>query len=232
MSSVPERAYQVCLEGNIGAGKSTILTYYDQVKGVDVLPETLQLWRTLPIPGPTTTHNLLESFYQDPDRHTFAFQSYVMLTKVAQHLAASPSPVKLLERGLHSVFFIFSEALRANGHFGTVDYAVHRQWYDHFSAMHKEVMPNLFLWVKTDPSVNFERIRSRGRAEEATITLEYLTLLSDLHEKWLTSAPFAERTVIIDGNRSKEEVLEACKDALATALPIEVKAQLAALAQN
>lgn len=232
MSSIAGPAYQICLEGNIGAGKSTLLNYFDQVQGVDVLPETINLWRTLPIPGTSTTHNLLESFYQDPGKHTYAFQNYVMLTKVAQQLAPSPSPVKLLERGLHSVFFIFSEALRTEGHFSTLDYAVHRQWYDHFSATHKEMMPDIFLWLKTDPKVNFERIQSRGRAEEATITLEYLTLLGDLHEKWLTSAPFAERTVIIDGNRPKNEVLESCKAILAQALPSEIKAQLEALKEN
>jgi deoxyadenosine/deoxycytidine kinase len=232
MSSIMESAYQICLEGNIGAGKSTLLNYFNQVGGVDVLPETIDLWRTLPMPGTSSTHNLLESFYQDPGKHTFAFQSYVMVTKVDQQLAASASPVKLLERGLHSVFHIFSEALKAEGHFAPIDYAVHRQWYEHFTRTHKEMMPNIFLWLKTDPEVNFERIKARGRAEEASITLEYLTRLGDLHERWLTSSPFAERTVIIDGNRPKNEVLESCKAILAQVLPAEIKAQLEAFKEN
>lgn len=226
MDSISGQSFQICLEGNIGAGKSTLLNYFSSIKGIDVLPETLELWRTLPIPGTKDTHNLLDSFYKNPSEHTFAFQSYVMLTKVEQQLLASPNPVKILERGLHSVFHIFSRALEAEGYFPKLQYAVHTQWHRHFSDFHSQMMPDLFIWVKTDPKINFERIQTRGRAEESGITLEYLTLLSKLHDEWLTASPFAERTVIIDGNQSKAEVLKACKVIMHEQLPKEVKALL------
>ena len=226
MSSV-QKPFQISLEGNIAAGKSTLIEVFTQDPGVDVLPETLQLWRRLPIPGTGATHNLLESFYRDQSKYAFAFQSYVMLTKISQQVTASARPVKLLERGLHSVQNIFSQALHRQGLFPTVEYAVHTQWYDYFCEQHEEAMPDLFLWLKTSPSVNFQRVQLRAREEESGLSLEYLELLSELHEKWLGSSPFAERTIVIDGNKSKAEVLAACKAALKTALPGEIKAQMA-----
>lgn len=232
MSSVAESSYQICLEGNIGAGKSTLLEYFSTQPGVDVLPETLQLWRNLPLPGTSEKHNLLESFYQDPSKHTFAFQSYVMLTKVAQHLAPSPKPVKLLERGLHSMFNIFSQALQIEGHFPLLEFAVHSQWHEHFYTQHPEMMPDLILWLRTSPVVNYERVQLRARAEEKAISLEYLTLLSDLHEKWLSASPFAERTVVINGDGSKADVLQACKAAMESAIPAKIKALMAAPKDN
>lgn len=232
MSSIGDSSYQICLEGNIGAGKSTLLEYFSTQPGVDVLPETLQLWRNLPLPGTQEKHNLLESFYQDPSKHTFSFQSYVMLTKVAQHLAPSPKPVKLLERGLHSMYHIFSKALEREGHFPMLEFAVHTQWHEHFQTQHSETMPDLIIWLKTSPIVNYERVQRRARAEEMAISLDYLTLLSDLHEKWLSSSPFADRTIVIDGDGTKADVLQAFQAAMESALPDEIKARLAAFPGN
>lgn len=226
MSSVGSTAYQICLEGNIGAGKSTILNFFSQQDGFEILPETLNLWRTLPLPT-SGTHNLLDSFYKDPASHTFPFQSYVMLTKVEQQLHPSPHPVKILERGLHSVFHIFSRALHQEGFFKEVEYAVHAEWHRHFSAHHAQMMPDMFIWLKTDPEVNFHRVQLRGREEEAGITKEYLALLGQLHEDWLTQSPFKERTVILDGNQDKTKVLADCKEILKEKIPQEIQAKLA-----
>lgn len=51
-------------------------------------------------------------------------------------------------------------------------------------------MPHLSLsftlvYLQTDPSVVMERIKKRGRKEEAHITMEFLEGLQRLHEDWL-----------------------------------------------
>ncbi len=39
--------------------------------------------------------------------------------------------------------------------------------------------------VKTDPEVCYKRLVKRNRSEETGVTLEYLQLLHDKHERWL-----------------------------------------------
>ena len=41
------------------------------------------------------------------------------------------------------------------------------------------------VYMRTDPSTCMERVRSRGRFEEASIQLDYLEQLHERHERWL-----------------------------------------------
>ena len=78
-------AITFCVEGNIGAGKST---YLDMVKSVndhatvhemvEVVPEPVDMWQDVAGSG----ENLLQLFYQDPKRYAFTFQQYVLITRI------------------------------------------------------------------------------------------------------------------------------------------------------
>lgn len=41
------------------------------------------------------------------------------------------------------------------------------------------------VYLRTDPEVAFERIKTRNRFEEKDVTLEYIQHLHELHDKWL-----------------------------------------------
>lgn len=43
------------------------------------------------------------------------------------------------------------------------------------------------VYLRTSPEVVFDRMKKRGRPEEANVSLEYLTQLHKSHEKWLMS---------------------------------------------
>lgn len=91
---VDDETYQVgrsvtfCIEGNVGAGKSTWL---DMVSSngtdmsnsglhevIEVVPEPVSSWQSL------QTGNLLELFYKHPQKYAFAFQQYVLITRMQQ----------------------------------------------------------------------------------------------------------------------------------------------------
>ena len=75
----------LCVEGNIGAGKST---YLDMVmegsksdcsrvhEMVEVVPEPVEMWQNV------NGGNLLELFYENPKRYAFTFQQYVFVTRM------------------------------------------------------------------------------------------------------------------------------------------------------
>ena len=44
---------------------------------------------------------------------------------------------------------------------------------------------DLIVYLRTDPDVAYDRMRSRGRTEEAGAPLKYLQLLHEAYEDWL-----------------------------------------------
>ena len=54
--------FTVSVEGNIGAGKSTMLKFFDQFTDVETVPEPVAQWRDL------RGHNLLRNKFEDPQR--------------------------------------------------------------------------------------------------------------------------------------------------------------------
>lgn len=41
------------------------------------------------------------------------------------------------------------------------------------------------VYLKTDPEVAYQRIKTRNRSEEKDVPFEYIKHLHELHEKWL-----------------------------------------------
>ena len=74
------------LEGNIGAGKSTIMKIIgNQFHDVEFVEEPVKNWQNL------GGMNLLDAFYSDPKRWGFSFEFHSMLTKIQALLNAAES---------------------------------------------------------------------------------------------------------------------------------------------
>ena len=56
------RPFVVSIEGNIGAGKSTMLKFFEQYRDVELIPEPVAQWCDV------NGHNLLGKLYEDPKR--------------------------------------------------------------------------------------------------------------------------------------------------------------------
>lgn len=66
--------------------------------------------------------------------------------------------------------------------------------------------PNLIIYLRTPPSLAFERIRQRNRAEEKNISFEYIKALHELHEKIFVPSEFV--IVIEAAHRLSERQLD------------------------
>lgn len=87
-TSLSGQAVTFCVEGNVGAGKSTWLdmvcsngrdmSHTGLHEVIEVVPEPVSSWQSL------QTGNLLELFYKNPDKYAFAFQQYVLITRMQQ----------------------------------------------------------------------------------------------------------------------------------------------------
>ena len=96
----------------------------------------------------------------------------------------SYSPVKVMERSLHSARACFMENLREQLTPGEM--AVLDSWYDLLSNNSLGDMEvDLIIYLQTSPEVAKSRARSRAREEEDEIQLEFFSRMHSLHEDWL-----------------------------------------------
>lgn len=112
MSLIAVIFFQIIVEGNIGAGKSTFLKhlaefYSDKIK---CYPEPVHLWRDL------NGINLLSMMYENPKRWAFTLQQYITLTMVMYRDQVdsdqNSKPVAVMERSIYSARYCFVELLR------------------------------------------------------------------------------------------------------------------------
>ena len=192
------RPFIASLEGNIGAGKSTIVDilkhkyetepakYFGALSGSKIvfMKEPVDIWTS--ICDSETGESILEKFYKDPKTYAFAFQVMVYNT----HLEAfrkvvreNPDCVLLIcERSIDAGRHIFAEMLRDDGMIDEVCFKVYQNLFDSTSS---EFPLDAILYLDVEPETCLERIGKRSREGEGNIPLEYLERCKSYYKKWL-----------------------------------------------
>jgi len=171
------------LEGNIGAGKTTILQIMGKhFKDVEFVEEPVKEWQNL------GGMNLLDSFYTDPKRWGFSFEFYSMLTKIQALLKAANSdkPIIIIERSILSnkVFMDISEEL---GKLDKMEYSMLMNTYDFYiQHVYPQIAGIIYLDTPVDECIR--RITKRNRGEECSIEKSYLELLKKKFDELANSS--------------------------------------------
>ena len=160
----PGRPFTIAVEGNIGAGKSTFLEHFSTFGQVDILPEPVSKWQQV------AGTNLLELQYKDPARWSHTMQSYVQLTMAQNHVQKlqDGKEIKMLERSLHSSRHCFIQNMYDTGKMSDAGFRVLVEWYEFMSQPNftADIGVDLFVYLKTDPEVAYQRLQKRARKEE------------------------------------------------------------------
>ncbi|XP_027574130.2 thymidine kinase 2, mitochondrial isoform X1 [Pipra filicauda] len=199
-----DRKRVICIEGNIASGKTTCLDYFAQTTSIEVLKEPLMKWRNV------RGHNILGLMYQDASRWGITLQTYVQLTMLEQHTRPMTSPVRMMERSIHSAKHIFVENLYRSGKMPEVDYAVLSEWFD-WIKNNIDVSVDLIVYLQTSPKVCYERLKTRCREEEKIIPLEYLEAIHELYEEWLIKRALFEVScpvLVIGADHDMQKMIE------------------------
>ncbi|MBN1219721.1 MAG: deoxynucleoside kinase [Anaerolineae bacterium] len=196
----------IFLEGNIGAGKTTLGRAISQSGAFDFSEEPTTMWRE------GFASNMLDLFYRDSKRWGFTFQMCALLTRAKTWREVSLLNNHhriILERSIYCDRFVFAENGYRTGLFSLAEYQLYCDMWE-FMVSLASVEPNLIIYLRTPAEVCLQRIQARGRAEESGISLEYLRQLERLHNEWLLDNP---KTIVLDGERrwNTEEVLAAMK---------------------
>ncbi|CAH1154663.1 unnamed protein product [Phaedon cochleariae] len=206
-----DRAFRVSIEGNIGAGKSTLIKYFQHMDVIETYPEPLEWWRNL------EGHNLLDLMYSNITEWLRVFQSYVQFTRLAIQTSKpskSTTTVQMFERSIQNNRFCFMEQAHRSGYLHGADYTVLDHWYRWIRA-NEDISLDLIVYLRSTPEVVYERVKARARPEESGITLQYLTELHDSHERWLMTDDERFNTIpvlVLDADKTIDEITQQYKE--------------------
>ena len=168
------------VEGNIGSGKSTFLKKLSTE--FKVVQEPVDEWSKM---RNANGKNILEEFYEDPERNAYLFQSIAFRSRVKNITDLDESVI--VERSIYTDRMVFAEVCKEDGNINEIEWNDYTEWFD-FVVKHIGFKPKGFIYLRTDPEKSYERINKRKRSGESNISMDYLKKLHERHDKWLMDA--------------------------------------------
>jgi deoxyadenosine/deoxycytidine kinase len=168
---MPSRKRFIAVAGNMGAGKSELVSFLCRRYGLK------------PFFEPNDTNPYLADFYADMKKWAFHSQVYFLSHKLRLHreLMAEPGTV-VQDRTIYEDAEIFCENLYRSGMLSERDHRTYRELYE--TAIATLSPPDLMIFLQCPVRTLKKRIARRGRAMEQEIPTEYLSRLNKLYDEW------------------------------------------------
>lgn len=165
------------IEGNIGAGKSSVLEIIQ--KQYTVYYEDISAWK------------FLDEFYQDKKRWAFTLQTSILKTMKKQYseIMSLKDDVIFIERSPQSSL-IFAQMLYQSNHMNDKEYELIVDLYNEFKWY-----PTETFFINTPVSICFKRMRQRDRECERNVDEDYLNRLNSLYMEKI-----GDTAIVIDYN--------------------------------
>lgn len=154
------------IDGNIGAGKTTVLEYLHTHYKLPIDLEPVKKWQPY-----------LDDIYSN-DKGTFEFQVRVWLDRCWIQPKSNTLPM-LMERSPYFQRNVFIPANVENGKLNEREYTTLHEMYEKSNNIW---IPNGYIYLRSDPLKCAERIKIRNRKSEDHIPSDYLIKLHQLHE--------------------------------------------------
>jgi deoxyadenosine/deoxycytidine kinase len=189
------------IEGNIGAGKTTIIEQlmksFEGNKNIIFLREPVDLWQKI---VDSNGEDILTKFYRDTPKYAFAFQIMAYTTRLAMlRNAIRENPychAIVCERSLEADCNVFAKMLFDDTMIEDINYSIYLQLYE---ACKREFTVDGIIYIDADADVCHKRVSTRARDGEGGISLEYLLKCKKYHDEWLETSTTCE-ILRIDAN--------------------------------
>ena len=194
----------ISIEGNIGAGKTTIIENLQKKlahnKEIIFLREPVDVWDTIRDNNNVT---ILEKFYENSEKYAFCFQVMAFATRstnIKTAIKNNPDCKYIIcERSLEADNNIFAKMLKDDGKIEDIEYKVYEHFYHN---CRDEVKVDGVIYIDSSPSVCLERINKRKRDGEGGIPLDYLENCKKYHDVWLVENKEGLPVIHIDTNEN------------------------------
>jgi len=234
----------IYIEGNIGSGKSTFLqnlnnylSKFDNInKDARLVLEPVDEWMET---KDSDGKNILEKFYDDQNKWSFAFQMNSFISRVKKiqdefmrgddKMIDNNIPkdeqlitnynlmekVVFVERSIYTDYHCFAKLCYQSGKMTKLEYDIYCKWNDWLSEQFN-VKPDAYIYLRCEPEINDDRIKQRNRDGESGIPLDYLKALHEKHDEWLNFEKETVPVYVIDSSKNfkKKEVMDDMFDGL------------------
>lgn len=191
----------ISVEGNIGAGKSTLIeSLKKSFPSVVFVDEPVEEWAEITDSNGVT---ILEKYYGDQKRYAFTFQMMAFITRVRRlrdAIKKNPGATIITERSVFTDREIFAKMLHDENKIEDIEYKIYLKWFDELVG---DIKVDGVIYVRASPEVCLEHVIQRGRQGES-IPLEYLKNCHEYHEDWLIEGTTASHWVCI--NPSEDQI--------------------------
>lgn len=195
----------ICIEGNIGSGKTTFLSYLKDSPDIQILEEPLDKWNNV------NGFDLFGAYMKDPKEWTFTFQTYVIQTIMEIQTKPCEYPIKVSERSLLSVKNIFLKEIKEHLH--PVQISILENWINTFLG-NPLMNPDFIIYLRTNPNVALNRVKTRARNGESSLDIAKITRLHELHDAWLLKGDLQDlnsKIIILDADQDQRAMREDAK---------------------
>jgi len=163
----------VAIAGNIGSGKTTLTRLMAKHLG----------WK--PHFEDVDNNPYLHSFYEDMQRWSFNLQVYFLNSRFRQVVEIRKSGQNIIQdRTIYEDAHIFAPNLHSMNLMSTRDFENYSALFELMSSFIDP--PDLLIYLRASVSTLVEQIQSRGREYEESIRLDYLKLLNERYENWIS----------------------------------------------
>ena len=155
----------IAVAGNIGVGKSTLVTLLCQRLG----------WQ--PFSEPQEENPDLADFYREMRNWSFHSQVFFLGRRLRAHRQLMDHPTSVIQdRSVYEDAEIFAANLYRGGAMSERDYATYRSLYEALAAI--LLPPDLVIYLQAPTEALLERIRRRKRDYERTLSETYVSDLA------------------------------------------------------
>jgi len=157
--SLDEKYNYIAIEGNIGAGKTTLTSLLtEQFNAKKVLERFAD-------------NPFLPKFYKDNDRYAFPLEMSFLADRYKQ-LSDDLAQFDLFKSFIISDYYIFKSLIFAQVTLADDEYSLYRRMFD---IMYNEITkPDLYIYLYQNTDRLLNNIKKRGRDYEQNIKAEYL----------------------------------------------------------
>ena len=174
----------VVIEGNIGAGKTTLATRISEQFNARLILERF------------ADNPFLPKFYDDPEKYSFPLELSFMASRYKQ-LKEELVPQDLFKSFTVADYYFMKSLVFASSTLKGDEYNLYRQIYHIiYSSLPK---PDIYVYLHLTTENLLRNIKKRGRNYEKTITAEYLQKIQESYFTFFRQNP-ENRYLVIDIN--------------------------------
>lgn len=169
---ISEKYNYIAIEGNIGAGKTSLAKLISNDFNAKLVLERF------------ADNPFLPKFYNDQERFAFPLEMSFLADRY-QQLSDDLAQLDLFKNLVVSDYYIFKSLIFAQITLQQEEYTLYRKMFD---IMYKEITkPDLYVYLYQNTDRLLQNIKKRGRSFEQNIEANYLQKIHDGYKNFITT---------------------------------------------